>query len=223
MNLHKTALISMTLSIFLSASAFGGSYFDKLSSTQQEQVLSGGKQLESLREVSGKPWPEITLSQWTSASPEQVCGVFADFGQHKKYMGDMLKSEATKISKNVIDVEYEISVPVVSNEVYTVRNTITAYDSKSSYKISWELLKATRTEASAGFFACEPVSGGTFIAYQNFVAPGLSNFIARQIFSKALAKVKATPYSVLKQLKNEASTNPALLERQSAALRAAAL
>ncbi|MEK6626538.1 MAG: hypothetical protein AABY86_16345, partial [Bdellovibrionota bacterium] len=150
---------------------------------------------------------------------EQVCGVFSDFNLQKEYMGeDMLKSQARKVSQNTYDVDYELDLPVVSNEVYTVRDVLTSYDSGHSYMISWSLVKATRTKVSNGFFACEPVSGGTFIAYQNLVDPGM---LGRSFFEKALAKVKATPYSVFKQLKKELDSNPTQLDKQIEFLRSA--
>ncbi|HAZ12876.1 MAG: hypothetical protein A2X86_08805 [Bdellovibrionales bacterium GWA2_49_15] len=213
--------ISLVLCLGFAAAASAGTYFDKLSSTEQNQVLSEAKQLAKLQDVAGKPWAQITLSQWSEATPEQVCGLFADFGIHKDYMGDMLKSESHKVSQNTFDVDYVINVPIVSDEAYTVRNVLSSYDSGHSYKIVWNLVRATRTKESTGFFACEPVSGGTFIAYQNFVDPGLSNMIARSLFDKALAKVKATPYAVIKQLKKELSSNPAQLEKQIEVLRSA--
>ena len=211
--------VLLVLSFAVVAVSHAGTYFDKLSSTEQNQVLSQGQQLAAFQPVSGKPWPQINLSQWSDASPEQVCGVFADFNIQKEYMGDMLKSETHKVSQNTYDVDYELAVPVVSNEVYTVRNVFSAYDNGQSYKITWNLVKANRTKDSNGFFSCEPVSGGTFITYQNLVDPGVNSIVARAIYDKALAKVKATPYSVLKQLKKEAASNPAQLDKQMEFLR----
>ncbi|MBI2519855.1 MAG: hypothetical protein HYV97_05550 [Bdellovibrio sp.] len=199
--------------------SYAGTYFDKLSSTEQNQVLSEAKQLIKLQDVAGKPWPQITLFQWSDGTPEQVCGVFSDFNLQKEYMGeDMLKSHARKISQNTYEVDYEMDVPVVSNEIYTVKDVLTSYDSGHSYMISWSLVKATRTKLSNGFFACEPVSGGTFMAYQNLVDPGM---LGRSFFEQALVKVKAVPYSVLKQLKKELGSNPVQLDKQIEFLRSA--
>ena len=216
--MFKLALV-VSAALALSA-AQAGTYFDKLNSTQQDQVLTQGKQLVISKDASG-PWPELTIYQWTGSAPEQVCGVFADFDIQKDYIADMTKSTARKVSQNTYEVEYVIKVPILSDEVYSMNDVLTSYDNGSGYKITWNLVKATRTKTSTGYFACEPVSGGTFIAYNNYVDPGINGFVARRLYDTAMAKVKDTPYTILKQLKKELTSNPAQLDKQIELLKAA--
>lgn len=189
----------------------GGAIVDDLNSSQLGQIKSG-QMITITEEVEGKPWPKVKCYRLVKATPEETAAVFFDYKNAKQFVPNVLKSDiSNQISPTVAEIDYGIDVPILPDEYYTVRNTLTM-PGENCYKFHWKLLKAIQTKDSEGTFRTEPFEGGTIISYHNLVTPGSS--MAGLLRGKALSQMKETVEAIAARVEKEKTTMPAELKRQ---------
>jgi len=187
-----------------------------LSHTQREAVAKG--ELVVLEEeILGKPWPRVRIYKRIKATPEEVAAVFFDYNQAKTYIPDVLESKISKtISPRVLEVDYEVEVPILKDEAYTARNEMKAFE--GGYQISWVLLRALQTKAAEGNLRIEPFEGGeSVIRYTNLVTP--SSGMAKILRGPALARMQKTVLAIAHKVEQQQSAHPTELNLQIDRLR----
>ena len=217
---HLLGRVSILLSWCLinTSQLAADSIVSELNSGQKCQVKDGS-QVVVTENIEGKPWPRIKVYRLINASPEQVAAVFFDYDGAKSFVPNVIKSEVSnRISACTMDVDYGLDVPIFPDEFYTVRNNLRVIE-QDSYCVDWKLLRSVLTKDSVGNFRVEPWEDKSIICYQNLVTPA-SN-IAVLLRGRAIEQMKDTTKALAIQVEKEKSTDPPVLKRQVAALRAA--
>ncbi len=211
--LRRLFLLSL---VMVSMSAWADGVIDELSSAQKE-VVKSGKQLLVTEEVEGKPWPKVKIYQLVHATPEEVAAVFVDYNNAKSYTPNLLKSEVVqKISGKVKDIDYGVDIPILPDEFYTARNTLSC-PTNGIYRVDWKLLRAVQTKDSEGCIRIEPYEDESLICYQNLVTPGSS--MAGLLRGKAISQMREAVAALVTMVEKQKKSNPAALEKQVANLR----
>ena len=186
---------------------------------EQRANLEKGDLIVLEQDIPGKPWPRVRIYKKIQASPEQVAGVFFDYNQAKTFIPDVLESRISKkISPGVMEVDYEVDVPILADEAYTARNEMKAL--QDGYQASWTLLRALQTKAAEGNLLIEPFEdGSSVIRYTNLVTP--SSGMAKILKLPAMARMQKTVLAIGQKVEQQKSKNPAELAAQVARLREA--
>jgi hypothetical protein len=185
---------------------------------KQVAGLASGDQIVILCDVEGKPWPRVQVYQKVAAAPNEVAAVFFDYKNAKSYVPKILKSEISRqVSPCVAEVDYGIDVPILPDEFYTARNTLTR--DESGFVVSWKLLRALQTKDSEGNLRIEPWEDGSVIRYTNLVTPG--SRMAGLLKSIAIGQMKDTVNAIATQAGRQKSQNPEDLKAQVRALESA--
>lgn len=213
-------LFSLLAAALVAASpgALGG-LLDELNAQDRAAVLSG-RQVLLKEPVPGKPWPRVRVYQLVRATPEEVAAVFFDYNNSKEFVPDLLYSKISKkISPCVLEVDYEVDVPILADEAYTARNELQALEG-GSYRVTWNLIRALQTKDATGHLRIEPQGAGeAVICYTNLVTP--SSGMAGILEKLAIARMEKTVEAMVRQVQNQKTKNPAALARQVEALREA--
>ena len=187
------------------------SLLDDLDKAQTEQVR-GGAQVIIKQDVEGKPWPRVKLYQRVRATAEEVAAVFFDYTNAKGFIPKVFKSDiSNQISPCVIEVDYGIDVPILSDEFYTARNSLTSGED-GSYCVAWNLIRAIQTKASEGSLRIEDYQGGAVIRYTNFVTPGSA--MAGLLKVIAIDQMRNTVHAIVRQAEKQKRENPEALKQQ---------
>jgi hypothetical protein len=186
---------------------------------EQRANLEKGDLIVLEQDIPGKPWPRVRIYKKIQASPEQVAGVFFDYNQAKTFIPDVLESRISKkISPGVMEVDYEVDVPILADEAYTARNEMKAL--QDGYQASWTLLRALQTKAAEGNLLIEPFeNGSSVIRYTNLVTP--SSGMAKILKLPAMARMQKTVLAIGQKVEQQKAKNPAELAAQVAHLREA--
>lgn len=180
--------------------------------------LERGQQVVVKEEVEGRPWPRLRIYQKVAATPEEVLAVFCDYAQATTFVPDVIKSEISRmISPSVLEVDYQIDIPMLPDESYTTRNSLSS--SGDSYKVAWVLVRALQTKASEGTLRVEPAEGGALLCYTNLVTPGSS--MAGLLRIPAIERMKTTVAAIVKKVEKQKAEAPAALKKQILRLREA--
>lgn len=192
---------------------------DELDASDRAKVLAG-HQVALQEEVVGKPWPRLRIYQLVSATPEEVAAVFFDYNNSKTFVSDLLHSNISKkISPCVLEVDYEVDVPILADEAYTARNDLKT-TGDGGYRVSWNLVRALQTKDATGHLRIDPHGEGeSIICYTNLVTP--SSGMAGILEKLAISRMKKTVEAMVHQVQNQKSNHPNDLARQVAALREA--
>jgi len=171
------------------------------------------------QDISGKPWPRVRIYKRIKATPEEVAAVFFDYDQARTFIPDVLESKISKkITASVMEVDYAVEVPILSDEVYTARNEMKALG--EGYQASWTLLRALQTKAAEGNMLIEPFENDTsVIRYTNLVTP--SSGMSKILKFPALSRMQKTVLAIGQKVEQQKSKNPAELAAQVARLREA--
>ena len=200
------------------ALARAASILDDLDPAQRAELERGG-QVVRMEEVAGKPWPRVRLYEKVAATPEEVAAVFFDYRNAKAYVPKVVKSDISlRVSPCVIEVDYGIDVPLLPDEFYTARNSLTA-DPDGSYCVSWRLVRALQTEDSEGNLRIETLGEGSAIRYTNLVTPGSS--MAGLLRIPAIDQMKDTVRAIARHVEEVKRTQPAELKQKVGFLREA--
>jgi hypothetical protein len=200
------------------AKGFAG-LLDELDASDRAKVLAG-HQVALQEEVEGKPWPRLRIYQLVRASAEDVAAVFFDYDNSKTFVPDLLHSKISKkISPCVLEVDYEVEVPILADEAYTARNVLKTTDD-GGYRVSWNLVRALQTKDATGHLRIEPRGeDSSIICYTNLVTP--SSGMAGILKKIGISRMKKTVEAMVRQIQNQKSNHPNDLARQVAALREA--
>jgi hypothetical protein len=192
---------------------------EDLDATQRREVLAG-RQVMTQQEIADKPWPRVRLYRLVRATPEEVAAVFFDYENAKAYIPDLLNSRISKtVTPRVLEVDYEVDVPILADEAYTARNELRAVHG-GGFDVSWILLRALQTKSAEGSLLVEPHGDGhSLIRYTNLVTPGSG--MAKILKNLALDRMEKTVEAIANQVELQKKNHPGDLARQVAALRAA--
>jgi hypothetical protein len=196
--------------LFFCPVLMASSLLEDLDSKQIEEV-SRGSQVVVLQEVEGNPWPKIRIYQKVDARPDEVAAVFCDYRNAKSYIPKLIESDVSRqISPCVAEVDYRIDVPILPDEFYTARNTLTS-EPDGGYQVTWSLIRALQTKASEGNLRIERWKDGSVLRYTNLVTP--SSGMAGLLKLPAIDQVKKTVKSIIARVEQQKSENPeALME-----------
>lgn len=185
------------------------SLLEDLDGKQIEEVARGG-QVVLLETVEGNPWPRVRVYQKIDAAPEEVAAVFFDYKNAKLYVPKVIKSEITRqVSPCVAEVDYGIDVPILPDEFYTARNTLTS-GADGGYLVTWSLVRALQTKASEGNLRIERWKDGAVIRYTNLVTPG--SVMAGLLKSTAIDQMKNTVRAIVARVEKQKSDKPEALK-----------
>ena len=188
-------------------------------SRDQQLELEKGDLIVLEQDIPGKPWPRVRIYKRIKATPEEVAAVFFDYDQAKTFLPDVLESKISKkIAPCVVEVDYEVNVPILSDEAYTALNEMKALG--ESYQVSWTLLRALQTKAAEGNLLIEPFeNGSSVIRYTNLVTP--SSGMAKILKGPALFRMQKTVLAIGEKVEKQKSSHPVELAAQVARLREA--
>jgi len=188
-------------------------------SRDQQLELEKGDLIVLEQDIPGKPWPRVRIYKRIKATPEEVAAVFFDYDQAKTFIPDVLESKISKkIAPCVVEVDYEVNVPILSDEAYTALNEMKALG--ESYQVSWTLLRALQTKAAEGNLLIEPFeNGSSVIRYTNLVTP--SSGMAKILKGPALFRMQKTVLAIGEKVEKQKSSHPVELAAQVARLREA--
>lgn len=218
MNRRLLFLLSAMAWVAVAGSACAG-LIDELDPAQRQEVEDGG-QVMLQEDLPGKPWPRVRIFRIIHAKPEEVAAVFFDYNTAQTYIPDLLHSKVSKIiSPSVLEVDYEVDVPILADESYTARNEIRALHG-GGFCVTWTLLRALQTKGAEGNLRIEPYGcGDSLICYTNLVTPGSG--MAKILKLPALARMQKTVASIAKKVETQKSSHPASLAVQLSRLREA--
>ncbi|MCS7009003.1 MAG: SRPBCC family protein [Chthoniobacterales bacterium] len=164
------------------------------STLNPDQILriQNGETLVEVNEIPGKQWPELKVTCFVRAHPQQVFELFTDWESAPSYIPNMLSAKIiAEPSPQIKDVEYTVRLPILGKISYAVRNYL--IKNGESYQVRWELLASPLASSANGSLSLEPFAGQTLLRYQNLVEPKLPfvsqlKYLARD---EALATVQA--------------------------------
>ena len=132
--------------------------------------------------------------------------MFFDYKNAKSYVPKLIKSDISKqVSPCVADVDYGIDVPILPDEYYTARNTMTS-EADGNYLVTWSLVKALQTKASEGSLRIERWKDGAVIRYTNLVTP--SSGMAGLLKSTAIDQMKNTVRAIVTRVEKQKADKP---------------
>lgn len=192
---------------------------DELDAADRAKVLAG-QQVALQEEVEGKPWPRLRIYQLVKATPVEVAAVFFDYNNSKTFVPDLLHSKISKkISPCVMEVDYEVEVPILADEAYTARNDLKATEG-GGFRVTWNLIRALQTKDATGHLRIEPHGEGeAVICYTNLVTP--SSGMAGILKKIAIGRMEKTVHAMVIQVQSQKTKHPADLARQVETLREA--
>lgn len=193
MTLQKT-LMAMVV-FFSAASAQAGSIYEELKAIDSSYTdqLDRGQQVMLTQNAQG-PWPKAWVYRVINAQPEELAAVFWDFPSHKNFYPNVLLSNVSaRPSALITEVDYGVAVPIVADEYYTVRDTLSSYEQGGhAYKIEWTKVRANSTRHIEGHILIEAHRGKTLIEYYNYVIPGSGMAGFPGVRGRAMGQLNAT-------------------------------
>ena len=191
----------------------------------QRRLIDAGEQVFVTRDSAKTPWPMAWVYQFIDAPPEEAAAVFADAERQVDYVPDLKRSRVLRtIAPGVFEVAQEMRVPIVRDEWWEVRDSVSARDD-GSYRIAWTLVRARTTKSVTGYAHFEPYHNahaereGTLLTYHSFVVPGSRMAGIGLIERHALKKLREAASALRDQVERERAHEPELLARQIIALR----
>lgn len=201
--------VALSLLAICSSQVLAGDLAAELTPSQLKQIREGVQVVE-VEDVGDCPWPRVTIYQKVHAGPEEVAAVFFDFEDSKRFIPNVLKADISRrISPMVMEVDYAINIPILPDEYYTVRNTL-SQSAPKCYGISWKLLKAAQTKDSVGSFHTEPFEDGALMRYQNLVTPGSS--MAGLLRKLAIGQMEDAATAIVDRAESLKKSDPGELE-----------
>ncbi|MCG8418627.1 MAG: SRPBCC family protein [Proteobacteria bacterium] len=186
--------LMVALPMVVPTASYAGSAYDVLTDKQKRKLKKDGTVVWYVA-VADKPWPKsYVYSTIDGVSAEEAMAVFMDFNRHQEFMPDVNDSKVSNHdSARTWEVEYELHVPILRDERYTVRNRLSTYDNGAAYKMSWTKIKAYSTKDIVGNIRFESHGSGTLLAYYNYVVPGraFSGWVEGRAKKGAVTVVKA--------------------------------
>jgi hypothetical protein len=192
---------------------------------EHRRLLEAGEQVFVRRDSAKTPWPMTWVYEFIDARPEEAAAVFADTERQVEYVPDLKRSQVVRtIAPGVIEVAQEMRVPIVRDEWWEVRDSLSAPDD-GSYRIAWTLVRARTTKSVVGYAHFEPYRNtstgrdGTLLTFHNFVIPGSRMAGIGLVERHALKKVRETARATRDRVERLRREQPELLAQEVAALR----
>jgi len=202
---------ALLLSLLFCPALLASSLLEDLDAKQVEEVARGG-QVVLLQPVEGNPWPRVRVYQKVAATPQEVAAVFFDYKNAKAYVPNVIKSSISRqLAPCVAEVDYGIDVPILPDEYYTARNTLTL-GTDGGYLVTWSLVRALQTKASEGSLRIERWKDGAVIRYTNLVTP--SSVMARLLRSTAIDQMKSTVKAIGARVEKQKEEKPDALKEE---------
>lgn len=187
-----------------------------------EAAINRGEQVFRTQDVPDHPWPMVYVFERVESTPEEAAAVYTDYELQSHYVKDMKKSKISKReSPTVTDVDYILDIPIVSDENYTLRESLSHEENKTVYHVQWNLIRADTTQSSDGSCCFRAMGTGTLLAFHAFVVPGSSIAGIGFIKSHAIKQLKDGVRATGNQIEKERKDNQPLLQKQIDVLRAA--
>jgi hypothetical protein len=208
-------------SLIIGASLIAGSHqasasaLSELSASDQAKVQNGELvAVYTPSDVAGAPWPNCRIYKWVPATPEEAMAIFSDYQLQASYVPGLTKSQISSHQGKTSNVDYTVTLPMgFGSESYTAIDTISSYDSASSYKVSWTVVPTKTIKESLGdarFEAMDSAQGhGTLLAYYSFVYPVRWGVNLGWVVEKSKKTITENVAAIAKQIEKEVS------ERQS--------
>lgn len=198
--------------------AFAGEIAAELSAAQLSD-LKQGQLIFITKDIPESPWPKVRAYRLIHASPEEVTAVFFNYQNSPQFIPNVKTAHISKQnSANEAEIDYALHVPLMSDEHYRTRNTVSV-NPQGMYRVDWTLLKAMRTKSSVGHMRVEPFESNALMSYCSTTIPGSS--IAFLLKKPAMGQVKDTVEAIAKQVEKEKNTQPQALAKEVILLRAA--
>jgi len=175
------------------------------------QSIEAGNSCVTHENIKGKPWPRVSVYRIISASPEEVAAVFGDYESAKKFVPNVMSSKINRrLSPNVAVVTYDLHVPLLPDERYTVRNTLEP--EAKGFRFEWEVLESLQAKSGEGYFCIQPHPRGSVVRYTNLVVP--SSGMAGLLKGVAINQTRDTVEAICKQVEKQRSRNPGRLRNK---------
>lgn len=200
--------VFMLVFFVAAASLSAASIVSELSPTELKD-LNAGKQVMRMTPMDGLPWPRAVVYQLANAAPIEVAAVFCDYENAKKFVPNLIQSKVSKkVSPLQMEVDYEIDVPILPDEFYTARNTLSKQGGES-FVIQWSVIKARSIKSSEGNLKIEPYEGRSLLRYSNLVNPG--SRMAGILKNHAMKQMRQTVASLVTEVETLKKHHPAKL------------
>lgn len=164
------------------------------------------------------PWPAVTIVSFVRATPEEAAAIFTDYESHSTYLPSTKRSRISRVhSRADVEVDYVVSIPIVSDEEYTVRDRLSR--DSAGYRVDWTLVRASSTKGTIGHArftpAVDPRTGasGTRFEYHNFVTPGSRMASIGFIRNRALREMEETAAALASRIETERAKSDVLRAR----------
>lgn len=191
---------------------------DDLTPAQRASVANG-EQVLITKAVRHYPWPQLQIYQRTGVLPQQLMAVFFDYNQAYRYVPNCKVSRISRqISPVVCEVDYEVAVPILADEKYTARNSLSRLPG-GGFAVHWKLLRATNIESSEGSLAVEPFEGGSVVRYTSLIKP--ASRAAALLRGIAINQMKETVDAILREAQTQKSETPSALAGKVSVMEAA--
>ncbi len=189
-------------------------------SEKQKASLQEGKEVLVTEKIQESSWPYFHVYCLIKATPLQAAAIFWDVEKAPEYIPHCLRALLhARPSLNVLEVNYELEIPIFPNEFSRVRNTLHAFPHEGAYEISWEILSSRYSKSGRGSFLVLPHERGTLLCYSNFINPG--SLIAPLLRAQAEKKVQETVSVLLHHIEEEVQENSDELPMQEKKLQEA--
>lgn len=221
MSAVKTLAVGFVLASWLGARVLLATS-GELSEAQWKE-LRAGRHVVITRTVPGEPWPQVTIYAWCLLSPEELAAVFFDYESACRFVPNVLQSEIrARRSTCEMDVAYVLDIPLLADEHYTARNTLSPVPG-GGFSVRWKLLEARYTKASTGEFRVIPFEGGTLARYQALTtpSPAIVPPLAKLLRGHALAQMRETFHALLREAERLRAKEPSGLHQRVQRLRSA--
>ena len=193
------SLISLVL-VFLPS--LRGDLIKEVPRSERDRLVAGQSVVVST-DMTGLPWPKLSLYRVVNAPPAIVSNLFTDYAAASTYIPGMLAAKVIATNPDgTKDVRYTVKVPVLMKMSYVVRNTFSS--NGQSYSVTWTLLQSAMAKSSDGSLRIEPYAGGrTLMCYSNLCVP-ITNLVAG-LKNQALVEAKNTVLAIATEAERRAN------------------
>jgi len=189
----------------------------------QRDSLDRGYRVVLSRAQPASPWPAVTVYVLIGAAPEEAAAVFIDYNTHSAFIPSVKQSRISLvIDPATIEVDYVVSVPILSDERYTVRNRVSADSVPGGYRVDWTLVRASSTKATVGYARFLPYTNartglrGTLLEYYDFVTPGSRVASMGFIKKRAVREMEETAQAIARRVESLRSNEDTMRARVNA-------
>lgn len=183
---------------------------DGLTPAQKARV-EAGEIVYTPQQVAKMPWPRAVVYRTVAASPQEVMAVFTNYAAAPEFVPNVVQATIVRtIQPGQQEVRYELSVPLLPNEVYTATNTLSRREGGKVLEVSWRAGEARYFRSSIGKIEVAPNGNGSIIRYTNLVDPGTR--FASLLKGTAEKQIKETVDAIARRVEDLKINHPARLD-----------